>query len=211
MACRPPPVHPPSPASLCVKLLHSSSLPRCVPADALLVTNDDEIFLAIIGALREPRRVLLAAKLGYVFLGEVNRKIVFVLNAAGKQQVVLGVVEFLQPRLVVCLGFCVSTAKCHSPGDLLVAEEVNCGSATRRRLKLKSSAFLTRIFLDGRFGWDTPTARGQRVHKGEILHEAMGASGFQGLLKSRGGHETVATAPSSGLGESIVYLNPFTP
>ena len=204
---RPPSACPPSPVNLSPEPIDADEILRNhVPVNALVVTHDEPIFLATAGALQDLKQVLVSRKLGYVFLGKINQRVLFVLNVSGKSQAAPEALAILQPRVVIWLGYCQSTKKSRA-GDVLVADTVLC-RADHKIEALRCSEFLTNVFSDGRYGWSAPCPPKQAVHTGSVIQPARKtADGHDAELSRLQQSEAVAfTAPrSSGKGIVTIY------
>ena len=205
---RPPSACPPSPVNLSPELIDVDEILRDhVPVNALVVTHDEPIFLATAGALQDLKQVLVSRKLGYVFLGKINQRVLFVLNVSGKSQAAPEALAMLQPRVVIWLGYCQSTKKSRA-GDVLVADTVLCRAADHKIEALRCSEFLTNVFSDGRYGWSAPCpGPKQVVHTGSVIQPARKtADGHDELSRLQRSEAVAFTAPrSSGKGILTIY------
>jgi len=150
-----------------------------IPANALIVAENEVIFLAIANSLKDLKAVLIAGA-GYVYFGKLNCRIVFLLKPRGPVAVIQSI-KALKPKAGVFLGFCKTLqsrpnekSRAYEIGDLIVAEEVL--RKVCRHGKLESNAcseYLINVFEHGKFGWAPPKYRKQAVHVGKVLQVGL--------------------------------------
>ena len=141
-----------------------------VPANALLITEDEHLFLAATTVLKDLKRVLLCRRVGYVYFGMIAERIVFVLNAGSRTSAVNHSVKILKPRAAIFLGFCKSLTKSMRVGDVVIAEALTRKDPRTGKVGCHlCTEYLLSVFYDGRFGWIAPRYRKQAVHKGKVL------------------------------------------
>lgn len=147
-----------------------------IPANALIIAENEQIFLAIASILKELRAVLIGGS-GYVYFGKINRRIVFLLKPRGPSTVIQSI-KTLRPNAGIFLGFCKtlqirpndSQSRSLEVGDVIVAETVLRKSSKHGKLESHAcSECLIDVFEHGKFGWSPPKDRKQAVHVGSIL------------------------------------------
>ena len=95
-----------------------------IPTNALLIAENELIFLAIASILKDLKAVLIG-EAGYVYFGRINSRLVFLLKARGEPFAVIQAIKSLKPKAGIFLGF----GKCpHSRpyeiGDVIVSEAI---------------------------------------------------------------------------------------
>ena len=141
-----------------------------IPTNALLIAENEWIFLAIASILKDLKAVLIRGA-GYVYLGRINSRLVFLLKARGEPFAVIQAVKSLKPKAGIFLGF----GKCpHSRtyeiGDVIVAEAIARKKPKLGKLEsLASSECLINVFENGKYGWKPPKYRKQAVHVGKVF------------------------------------------
>ena len=96
----------------------------CIPANALLIAENELIFLAIASILKDRKAVLIGGA-GYVDFGRINSCLVLLLKARGELSAVVQAIKSLKPKAGIFLGF----GKCpysrpYEIGDVIVAEAI---------------------------------------------------------------------------------------
>ena len=164
---RPPSVCALSPQELSYETVEVDKI--YIPANALIVAENELIFLAIASILKELKAVLIGGA-GYVYLGKINCRLVFLLKSRGPLAVTQ-TIKTLKPKAGIFLGFAKSLqSRPHEIGDVIVAEAVLRKNSKHGKLEsLACSECLTNVFDNGKYGWTPPKYRKQAVHVGKVL------------------------------------------
>ena len=171
---RPPSVGALAPEELSVETVEVDKI--YIPANALIIAENEQIFLAIANILKELRAVLIGGT-GYVFFGKINSRIVFLLKPRN-QTTVIQSIKTLRPNAGIFVGFCKtlqirpsdSQSRSFEVGDLIIAETVLRKSSKHGKLESHAcSEYLINVFENGKFGWSPPKYRKQAIHVGGIL------------------------------------------
>lgn len=173
---RPPSVCALSPQELSLETVEVDKIYNYIPANALIVAENELIFLAIASTLKELKKVLIRG-VGYVCFGRINCRIVFLLKPRGPDAVKQSI-HALKPNASVFLGLCKSLqfrsndsqGRSFEVGDVIVAEAVLRKSSRYGKLETQAcSEYLISVFEHGKFGWTPPKYRKQTVHVGRVL------------------------------------------
>lgn len=173
---RPPSVCALSPQELSHGTVEVDKIYNYIPANALIVAENELIFLAIASTLKELKKVLIRG-VGYVCFGRINCRIVFLLKPRGPDAVKQSI-HTLKPNASVFLGLCKSLqfrsndsqGRSFEVGDVIVAEAVLRKSSRYGKLETQAcSEYLINVFEHGKFGWTPPKYRKQTVHVGRVL------------------------------------------
>ena len=141
-----------------------------IPTNALLIAENESIFLAIASILKDRKAVLIGGA-GYIYFGKINSRLVFLLKARGEPSAVVQAIKSLKPKAGIFLGF----GKCpHSRtyeiGDVIVAEAIARKNPKLGKLEsLACSECLINVFENGKYGWTPPKYRKQAVHVGKVF------------------------------------------
>lgn len=168
LPCRPPSVGILLPQNLSYEKVEFDQV--CVPANALIIAENEQIFLAMANVLKELKAVLIGDA-GYVYTGKIGSRQVFLLKCRGPGAVVQ-TIKKLRPRAGLFLGFAKSLVnRPHEIGDIIIAEAVLRRDGKQERLESYGcSECLINVFENGKYGWTPPKYRKQAVHVGKILH-----------------------------------------
>ena len=124
-----------------------------IPTNALLITENELIFLAIASILKDRKAVLIGGA-GYVYFGRINARLVFLLKARGEPFAVIQASKSLKPKPGIFLGF----GKCphsrpYEVGDVIVAEAIARKNPKLGKLEsLACSECLINVFENGKYG-----------------------------------------------------------
>lgn len=171
---RPPSVGALTPGELSLEIVEVDKI--YIPANALIIAENELIFLAIASILKELRAVLIGT--GYVYFGKINRRIVFLLNKPRVPATVIQSIKTLRPNAGIFVGFCKtlqirpsdSQSRSFEVGDVIIAETVLRKSSKHGKLESHAcSEYLINVFENGKFGWSPPKDRKQAFHVGSIL------------------------------------------
>ena len=167
LPCRPPSVDIPLPQNLSYEKVEFDQI--YVPANALIIAENEQIFLAMANVLKELKAVLIGDA-GYVYTGKIGSRQVFLLKFRGPGAVVQ-TIKKLKPRAGIFLGFAKSLVnRPHEIGDIIVAEAVLRRDTKQEKLESYGcSECLISVFENGKYGWTPPKYRKQAVHVGKIL------------------------------------------
>lgn len=167
LPCRPPSVDIPLPQNLSYEKVEFDQI--YVPANALIIAENEQIFLAMANVLKELKAVLIGDA-GYVYTGKIGSRQVFLLKCRGPGAVVQ-TIKKLKPRAGIFLGFAKSLVnRPHEIGDIIVAEAVLRRDTKQEKLESYGcSECLISVFENGKYGWTPPKYRKQAVHVGKIL------------------------------------------
>lgn len=140
-----------------------------IPANALIIAENEKIFLAMANVLKELKAVLIGDA-GYVYTGKIGSRLVFLLKCRGPGAVVQ-TIKTLKPRAGIFLGFCKSLVnRPHEIGDVIIADAVLRKDAKQGKLEsCTCSECLVNVFDNGKYGWTPPKYRKQAVHLGKVL------------------------------------------
>ena len=206
---RPPSVCALSPQELSYEVVEVDKI--YIPANALIVAENEPIFLAIASSLKELKAVLIGGA-GYVYFGKINCRLVFLLKPRSPVAVSQSV-KTLKPKAGIFLGFCKSLhsrpseqSRPYEIGDVIVAEAVLRKDSKHGKLETHAcSECLTSVFENGKYGWAPPKYRKQLVHVGKVLQ--MGD-----VTKNERASAVVVKTTSLGkfnkLSSTIQILNP---
>lgn len=144
-----------------------------IPANALLIAENEQIFLAVASILKELKAVLIGDA-GYVYTGKIGCRLVFLLRCRGPGAVIQ-TIKTLRPKAGIFLGFAKSLlSRPHEIGDVIIAGEVLRKDSRQGKLESHAcSECLINVFENGKYGWSPPKYRKQAVHVGKVLQ--MGA------------------------------------
>ena len=174
LPARPPSVGALTPQELLSEIVEVDKIH--IPANALIIAENELIFLAIASILNELRAILIG-EAGYVYFGKINCRIVFLLKPRSPKAVIQSI-KTLKPKAGIFLGFCKtlqirpsdSQSRSFEVGDVIVAEAVLRKSSKHGKLESHDcSEYLINVFEHGKFGWTPPKYRKQGVHVGSIL------------------------------------------
>ncbi|KAM7445145.1 hypothetical protein ABFA07_006287 [Porites harrisoni] len=141
-----------------------------IPTNALLIAENESIFLAIASILKDRKAVLIGGA-GYIYYGKINSRLVFLLKARGEPSAVVQAIKSLKPKAGIFLGF----GKCphnrpYEIGDVIVAEAIARKNPKFGKLEnLACSECLINVFENGKYGWKPPKYRKQAVHVGKVF------------------------------------------
>ena len=144
----------------------------CIPTKALLIAENELIFLAIASILKDWKAVLIGGA-GYVFFGRINSRLVFLLKAQGEPSAVVQAIKSLKPKAGIFLGF----GKCpysrpYEIGDVIVAEAIARKNPKLGKIEsLACSECLINVFENGKYGRTPPKYRKQAVHVGKVFQK----------------------------------------
>ena len=94
----------------------------CIPTNALLIAENELIFLA---SILKDRKAVLIGGAGYVYFEKINSRLVFLLKARDEPSPVVQAIKSLKPKAGIFLGF----GKClysrpYEIGDVIEAEAI---------------------------------------------------------------------------------------
>ena len=115
----------PSPGDLQIESIDLETAFKYVPANALLIVENESLFLALCSILQNLKRTILTKTLGYVYLGKIECRWVFVQLFSSKVSVLTESLEILKPNAVIILGFCAALKRTVRIKDFVVAEKVS--------------------------------------------------------------------------------------
>ncbi|XP_078350746.1 uncharacterized protein LOC144635519 [Oculina patagonica] len=140
-----------------------------IPANALIIAENEQIFLAVASILKELKAVLIGDA-GYVYTGKIGCRIVFLLKCRGSGAVIQ-TIKTLKPKAGIFLGFAKSLlSRPHEIGDVIIAEAILRKDSKQGKLESHAcSECLINVFENGKYGWTPPKYRKQTVHVGKVL------------------------------------------
>lgn len=140
-----------------------------IPANALIIAENERIFLAVANSLKDLKAVLIGDA-GYVYTGKIGCRLVFLLKCRGPGAVIQ-VIKSLKPRAGIFMGFSKSLqSRPYEIGDVIVAEAVLRKDTKQGKLERHPcSECLINVFDNGKYGWVPPKYRKQAVHVGKVL------------------------------------------
>lgn len=140
-----------------------------IPANALIIAENEQIFLAVASILKELKAVLIGDA-GYVYAGKICCRVVFLLKCRGSGAVIQ-TIKTLKPKAGIFLGFAKSLlSRPHEIGDVIVAEAVLRKDPKQGKFESHAcSECLINVFENGKYGWAPPKYRKQAVHVGKVL------------------------------------------
>ena len=140
--------------------------------NALLIAENELIFLAIASILKDRKAVLIGGA-GYVYFGRIHSRFVFLLEAQGEPSAVVQAIKSLKPKAGIFLGF----GKCpysrpYEIGEVIVAEAIARKNHKLGKLEsLACSECLINVFENGKYDWTPPKYRKQAVHVGKVFQK----------------------------------------
>ena len=115
---------PPLPRDLQVESIDLEMAFKHVPANALLMVENESLFLALCSVLQDLKRTILSKALGYVYLGKIGYRWVFLKYHSSKISILTECLEILKPNAVIILGFCAALKRTIRIKDFVVAENL---------------------------------------------------------------------------------------